>query len=162
MHTVFVLQVKCQHHLTDKRELRANLSEVQKTKSEIEVGLVIDCMINICNFYIVGVFVYLCMVHNFSIFSWIIMKCPNFPNFYHVNNYISYVRAVLVRWSQDCQFLFMLYNIIFHAYRAALGRWSPSWTLRRPVACPTQRNGDSSRRTSWWPSGLPTISRCDY
>jgi len=30
------LEVKCQHHLSDKRELRANLSEIQKTNSDLQ------------------------------------------------------------------------------------------------------------------------------
>ena len=32
------LEVKCQHHLTDKRELRASLSEVQKNNSDMMVS----------------------------------------------------------------------------------------------------------------------------
>ena len=35
--SVTELEVKCQHHLTDKRELRANLSEVQKKNDELQV-----------------------------------------------------------------------------------------------------------------------------
>ena len=35
----FYFKVKCQHHLTDKRELRASLSEIQKTNSENEVEI---------------------------------------------------------------------------------------------------------------------------
>jgi len=34
--SVTELEVKCQHHLTDKRELRANLSEVQKKNDELQ------------------------------------------------------------------------------------------------------------------------------
>jgi len=34
--SVTELEVKCQHHLTDKRELRANLSEVQKRNDELQ------------------------------------------------------------------------------------------------------------------------------
>jgi len=34
--SVTELEVKCQHHLTDKRELRASLSEIQKTNSDMQ------------------------------------------------------------------------------------------------------------------------------
>jgi len=37
--TVTELEVKCQHHLTDKRELRASLSEIQKTNSELQISM---------------------------------------------------------------------------------------------------------------------------
>jgi len=37
--SVAELEVKCQHHLSDKRELRANLSEIQKTNSETQSRL---------------------------------------------------------------------------------------------------------------------------
>ena len=35
--SVTELEVKCQHHLTDKRELRASLSEIQKNNSDLQV-----------------------------------------------------------------------------------------------------------------------------
>ncbi len=38
--SVAELEVKCQHHLSDKRELRANLSEIQKTNSDLQVWFV--------------------------------------------------------------------------------------------------------------------------
>jgi len=37
--TVTELEVKCQHHLTDKRELRASLSEIQKNNSELQMSM---------------------------------------------------------------------------------------------------------------------------
>ena len=48
--TVTELEVKCQNHLTDKRELRASLSELQKTNKELEVKNNLDVYIAIfCN-----------------------------------------------------------------------------------------------------------------
>ena len=38
--SVTELEVKCQHHLTDKRELRATLSELQKGNTDLQVGFV--------------------------------------------------------------------------------------------------------------------------
>ena len=35
--SVTELEVKCQHHLSDKRELRATLSELQKGNTELQV-----------------------------------------------------------------------------------------------------------------------------
>ena len=48
--SVTELEVKCQHHLTDKRELRATLSELQKGNTDLQVGFVnlwnVGCFIN--------------------------------------------------------------------------------------------------------------------
>ena len=41
--SVTELEVKCQHHLTDKRELRASLSEIQKNNSVCDVIAAYNC-----------------------------------------------------------------------------------------------------------------------